>query len=79
MKQTKVSEQFARVDQMIRADKSLVSDGCKALVLQDFAKLFEEYFELSSPPEMDIEADGGAYKVCVRFQADRIKKFNVLK
>ena len=56
-----------------------MSDGCKSLVLQDFAKTFGEYFELNGLPDMDIVCDKGVYKVTVAFEADRVKKFNVLK
>ena len=28
---------FKRINDVIQADKSVMSDGCKALVLQDFA------------------------------------------
>lgn len=78
-KQRRVSDNFTRASAVIQADKSVMSDGCKSLVLQDFAKLFEEYFELNGMPEMDVVCERGVYKVNVRFEADRVKKFNVLK
>ena len=56
-----------------------MSDGCKSLVLQDFAKTFGEYFELNGLPDMEIVCERGVYKVTVSFEADRVKKFNVLK
>ncbi len=78
-RKTKTGEQFLRIGQVIRADKSVMSDGCKALILQDFARLLNEYFELASLPQMEIVCENGVYRVCVRFDADRVKKFNVLK
>lgn len=78
-KKTRTGEQFFRIEQVIQSDKSVMSEGCKSLVLQDFARTFEEYFELSSFPEMQIECKNGVYDVQIRFSADRVKKFNVLK
>ena len=75
----KVRDNFARTNNVIQSDKSVMSDGCKSLVLQDFARVFEEYFELNGLPEMEIVFDRGVYKVSVTFEADRVKKFNVLK
>ena len=75
----KVRDNFARTNNVIQSDKSVMSDGCKSLVLQDFARIFEEYFELIGLPEMEIVFDRGVYKVSVTFEADRVKKFNVLK
>ncbi len=73
------SEEFVRVNNLLRADKSVMSEACKALVLQDFADKFSEYFDLTGLPRMDIDCKNGTYTVTVTFQAERIKKFNVLK
>mgnify|MGYP003290108847 CR=1 FL=1 len=35
---------FIRISNIIQADKSVMSDACKALVLHDFANKFQEYF-----------------------------------
>lgn len=75
----KIRDNFARANNVIQSDKSVMSEGCKSLVLQDFAKTFEEYFELNGLPEMEIVCEKGVYKVSVAFEADRVKKFNVLK
>ncbi len=75
----KLKEDYARVNSVIQADKSVMSEGCKMLVLQDFAKKFEEYFDLSTPPEMEIVFFKGGYDVKINFRAERVKKFNVLK
>lgn len=72
-------DNFARTFNVIRSDKSAMSDGCKSLVLQDFARLFDEYFDLNGLPQMEIISEKGVYKVQISFEADRIKKFNVLK
>ena len=75
----KVSKERQRIDYAIQADKSVMSDGCKALVLQDFAEKFNEYFDLIGLPRMEITCQNGEYTVEIVFKAERIKKFNVLK
>lgn len=70
---------FQRVNDVIQADKSVVSEACKTLILQDIAEKFGEYFELTGLPRMTISCKNGAYTVDISFGAERIKKFNVLK
>ncbi len=73
------ANEFERINNLIQADKSVMSDGCKALVLQDFAEKFNEYFDLIGLPRLDISCKNGTYAVEIKFLAERIKKFNVLK
>ena len=73
-----ISEEFLRVNNLLQADKSVMSDACKALVLQDFAEKFNEYFDLIGLPRMELTCKNGVYTVQLAFQAERIKKFNVL-
>ena len=73
------TEKYLRVNQILQADKSVMSDACKALVLQDFAEKFNEYFDLIGLPRMTLECKNGEYTVQIAFQAERIKKFNVLR
>ena len=70
---------FKRVNDVIQADKSVMSDACKALVLQDFAEKFNEYFDLIGLPRMQVNCKNGIYTVQIVFEAERIKKFNILK
>ena len=70
---------YKRVNDVIQADKSVMSDACKALVLQDFAEKFNEYFDLVGLPRMELTCKNGIYKIELTFEAERIKKFNVLK
>ena len=70
---------LTRISNVIQADKSVMSDGCKALVLQDFAEKFNEYFDLMGLPRMELSCKNGIYTVHLSFEAERIKKFNVLK
>lgn len=74
-----VLDDFTRVNNVLQADKSVMSDGCKALVLQDFAEKFNEYFDLIGLPRMELSCKNGTYMVRLSFEAERIKKFNVLK
>lgn len=75
----KKSEEYERLNKIIQADKAVMSEACKALVLQDFAEKFNEYFELMGLPRMEISCKNGVYSVALAFEAERIKKFNVLK
>ena len=70
---------FSRITNVLQADKSVMSDGCKALVLQDLAEKCNEYFDLVGLPRMEISCKNGMYTVELTFEAERIKKFNVLK
>lgn len=70
---------FTRISNIIQADKSVMSEGCKALVLQDFAEKFGEYFDLMGLPRMELSCKNGIYTVSLTFEAERIKKFNILK
>ena len=74
-----IREEFLRANNLLQADKSVMSDGCKALVLQDFAEKFNEYFDLVGLPRMELTCKNGTYIVRLAFEAERIKKFNVLK
>lgn len=74
-----VSGEWKRLSKVIQADKSVMSDACKTLVLQDFAEKFNEYFDLIGLPRMEINCRNGTFTVNIAFQAERIKKFNVLK
>ncbi len=74
-----MKNEYYRVNNVIQADKSVMSEGCKTLVLQDFTDKFQEYFELIGLPRMELTCKNGIYNVELRFEAERIKKFNVLK
>lgn len=79
MKKYILTENFGQANRIIESDKAVLSDGCKSLILQDFANTFSRYFELSEPPRMRLEPSEKGYVVTVTFSADLIKKFNVLK
>lgn len=70
---------FKRINDVLQADKSVMSDSCKALVLQDFAEKFNEYFDLIGLPRMELTCKNGTYSVILSFEAERIRKFQVLK
>ena len=74
-----ITDDYTRVNNVLQADKSVMSDACKALVLQDFSEKFNEYFDLIGLPRMELTCKNGTYTVRLSFEAERIKKFNVLK
>ena len=73
------SSQFKRVNDLIQADKSVMSESCKALVLRDFADKCNEYFDVVGLPKMELICKNGTYQIRLTFEAERIKKFHVLK
>ncbi len=73
------ANEYSRIHDVLRADKSVMSDACKALVMQDFAEKFNEYFDLMGLPRMELTCKNGIYNVTIAFEAEHIKKFNVLK
>lgn len=75
----KTREEYERINTLLQADKSVMSESCKALILQDFADKCNEYFDLVGLPRMEISYKNGVYTIDMRFEAERIKKFNVLK
>lgn len=75
----RATDEFTRLNNVLQADKSVMSETCKALVLQDFAEKFNEYFDLVGLPRMELSCQNGMYEISVQFQAERIKKFHVLK
>ena len=75
----RMTDEFSRIHSVIQADKSVMSEACKALALKDFANKFDEYFDLIGLPRMEITCKNGTYSVEISFDAERIKKFNVLK
>lgn len=74
-----LQDDYARLNSLLQADKALMSEACKALVLQDFGNKFNEYFDLIGLPRMEISYKSGVYAIELCFEAERIKKFNVLK
>jgi hypothetical protein len=79
MKKVLRGEEYKRITDLLQADKSVMSDGCKALIIKDFAEKFDEYFDLTSVPRLEISCKNGVYRIEIVFEAERIKKFNVLK
>ncbi len=71
--------EIRRVFEVIQSDKAVMSDGCKALIEQDLTRKFLEYFDLVGGVNMQVVCNNGVYQVSVAFEAERVKKFNVLK
>lgn len=74
-----MKEAFERASSVLQADKSVMSDGCQALVLQDLKEKFSEFFAVTGTPKMQIFRDGDVYSVTISFQAESVKKFNVIQ
>ena len=70
---------FARISKVLQADKSVMSEGCKTLILQDFMQKFNDYFDVNQTPSLEITNKNGTYRVEIVFEAERIKKFHVLR
>ncbi len=72
-------EEFSRVYGILQADKAPIGEGCKGLILQDLAEKLSQYFDLIDMPKMSLEERRGKILVTLTFEAERVKKFNVLK
>ena len=75
----KSKEEFDRIYGILQADKAPIGEGCKALVLQDLAEKLSQYFDLLELPKMQIKEGRGKLLITLSFEAERVKKFNVLK
>ena len=73
-----MGKKFDRAYGALTAEKQVMSDTCKALILQDLQRKLGEYFQLSGEAELDIKAEGGVCKVTLSFEAERIKHFQVI-
>ena len=74
-----MGKNFDRAYGVLQADKTVMSEDCKALVTRDIERKIAEYFELSSPATMEIVKLDGEYRVRITFSAERIKHFQILK
>ncbi len=72
-------KEVRRVFEVIQSDKAVMSDGCKALIEQDLTRKCSEYFDLIGGVDMRVACENGVYRVTATFEAERVKKFNVLK
>lgn len=72
-------KEVRRVFEVIQSDKAVMSDGCKALIEQDLTRKCSEYFDLIGGVDMRVTCENGVYRVTATFEAERVKKFNVLK
>ncbi|MBQ9081612.1 MAG: hypothetical protein IJY26_03130 [Clostridia bacterium] len=70
---------YERASRVINADKSAMSEECRAVALRDFLHVAREYFDLKGLPSLEIVNKSGEYDISVRFKADRVKTFYLLK
>lgn len=73
------SENFKRIFDVIQSDKAAVGEECKALIENDLSGKLKEYFDLSSPPTLDVVCVRGKYRVTLSFEAERVKNFKILQ
>lgn len=70
--------QILRVQTVIENDRLNAGDGFGELLLSDLSKLLLEYFDFNGNPEIEIQKNGGNYKVSIVIYPTRIKVFNRL-
>ena len=75
----RVSDSYARASEVLQSGKSALTESCKQLIIKDVTKKLSEYFEVKDLPSMEIVCENGVYSVRLSFQAERVKKFNVLR
>ena len=75
----RVSDSYVRTSEVLQSGKSALTESCKQLIIKDVAKKLSEYFEVKDLPSMEIVCENGVYSVRLSFQAERVKKFNVLR
>ncbi len=73
-----VRKEVRRVFEVIQSDKAVMSDGCRALVEQDLTRKCSEYFDLLGGVSLRVICENGVYRITAEFEAERVKKFNVL-
>ncbi len=61
-------------EKIIALDRENMSDAERELLRRDLTGVAEEYFELYSPPDIDVTRTDDGFSVCVLLRARRIKK-----
>ena len=74
-----MGRRFERAYGVLQADKRLMDERYKALMVRDFEQKFAEYFEMLGGAIVEVEKVGGKFRVSIGFDAERIKEFQVLK
>ena len=74
-----MGKKFDRAYGVLQADKTVMSEGCNALIVQDLERKLAEYFELAGTPVLTVLKERGEYFATIEFRAERIKHFQVLK
>lgn len=72
----KDKNELVRLKSIIENDRFSAGDDFGNLVLNDLNKFMSDYFDLKSAPGMEIAKEGDRFKVCIRFDAYRIKSFS---
>ena len=72
-------QDYFRGEILLKGDRAVMSEGCKQLILQDVTEKMQEFFAISSTPEMTVERVEKELLITIRFRAESLKKFNVLR
>ena len=71
-------ENYARVNNILSADKLPMSPECQRVALQEIKRALGEYFDVEDLT-MDVREDGRIFDVTIHFSAFRVKSFHILK
>ncbi len=73
----KLTDNARRARAMLARENAPLPPACEQVLAADLARVLGAYFELSAPPQVQVEG-GECIRVTVRAQALRAKPFGVL-
>ena len=73
------ANQILRMQTIIENDRLNKGDGFGELLLADLTKLLLDYFDFNGSPEIEVQKNGGNYKVSIVIYPTRTKIFNRLR
>lgn len=68
-----------RLNYIIHADKEEMNDVTREAIVGEFARVAKEYFDTDGDVELNIKRVKNAFEVSVRFHANRVKNFTMIK
>jgi hypothetical protein len=66
-----------RIKAIINSDRFKSSDCFMSLLQKDLSKVFSDYFDFRTKPDVVIIKDSGGYVLELKLPVDRIKAFGV--
>ena len=70
--------ELMRVQNVIENDRLSLGDGFEKLFINDLTKLLNDYFEIASPPNFNVNKTSKGYFVNFEFNVQSIKNVNYL-